>query len=208
MPVGGRGAEQGRGAVATALAARKPLVELERARLLELVDHRVGIRAETERRARVGQPASRADAVGEVALGRRAETAPAAVRAEQRDVRGAEVGRVHGGERCLQGARVGEHPGRRPPVGVLACLVLGRLLGDVRVQRAVAIGGPAGDRRGRAGVDGADAVDRRTDPHAGPVSEHLDALRPGVGIAVRKAPLDFVQGSADPPVQVAACRAA
>ena len=96
-------------------------------------------------------PASRerahpADAVGEVALGRRAEAAARARAAEQAHVGVVEVGGVHRGEARRQRAGVGEQRRRRAPVGGEARLVLGRLLGHVGVQRPVALGGPRRDR--------------------------------------------------------------
>ena len=75
-------------------------------------------------------------------------------------------------------------------------------------RRARAAGGPLARAQPattarRVGVDRADAVDRGADPRAGPVGERVDALRPGVGVAVGEAPLDLVGRRADPAVQVA-----
>ena len=86
MPGRRRGAEQRAGVVAPALAAGEALVELDRAGLLEQVDGRVGVGAQRQAGARVGERPGRADAVGEVALGRRAQTAAAGGRAERGDV--------------------------------------------------------------------------------------------------------------------------
>ena len=77
-----------------ALAARQPLVELDRARLLEEVDHGVRVAAERQRRAGPAQRARAADAVGEVALGRRADAAER--RAPPSSATSASSGESHG----------------------------------------------------------------------------------------------------------------
>ena len=61
-----------------------------------------------QRRAGLAQPPRRADAVGEVALGRRAQAARRARAAEQRDVVVGQVRRVHRGEALGERAGVGE----------------------------------------------------------------------------------------------------
>jgi hypothetical protein len=88
-------------------------------------------------------------------------------------------------------------------VGGEAGVILGRLLGDMRVQRACALGRPGGDGRAGVRVDGADAVDRRADARARPVGQGRDALAPGVGAAVGEALLDRAERLGDPAVQVA-----
>ena len=79
-----------------ALLGGQPLVHLHRAHLLEQVDHRMAVGAQREGGAGVVQPARRADAVGEVALGGRAEADVGARLPEQPDVVVGEVGGVHG----------------------------------------------------------------------------------------------------------------
>ena len=128
----------------------------------------------------------RADPVGEVALGGRAETAVAAALAEQRDVGAGQVGGVDRGEPRAERAGPLEHRDRRLAVGIEAGRVLGRLLGDVRVERAPVLRGPGGDRRGRARVDRAHAVDRGADPDPVAVGERVDPLGPGLGVARRR----------------------
>ena len=66
-------------------------MSLERAQLVERVDHGVLIAADREARAGVGERPRRPDAVGEVALGGRAEADRAVAAAQQFDVAGAEV---------------------------------------------------------------------------------------------------------------------
>ena len=63
--------EQLGGGPVAALPGGQPLVHLQPAQLLERVDHRVAVAADGDPAARLVQPARRADAVGQVALGRR-----------------------------------------------------------------------------------------------------------------------------------------
>ena len=135
VAVGGRGGEQlGGGPVAAPLGGQ-PLVELDRAHLLEQVDDRVAVGAQREPAAGVVQPPRGADAVAEVALGGRAEAGVGAALAEQRDVVVGEVGGVHGAGPRAEGAGVGEQLRRGDAVRREAGLVLGDLLGEVDVQR-------------------------------------------------------------------------
>ena len=122
VPVLGRRPQQRGGGVVSALPARQALVQLDRARLLEEVDHGVGVAAERERGARLRQRAHPADAVGQVALGRRADAAAGAGVAEQRHVGIRQVGGMHGGEARRRARRprrarpwvcVRRRPGRR-----------------------------------------------------------------------------------------------
>ena len=92
---------------------REPLVELHRTRLLEHVDDGVRVAAERERRAGVDaarriapMPSARSRSV----VGHTQQQARGI--AEQRDVVVGEVGRVHGGEVCVERTRAGEQPGR------------------------------------------------------------------------------------------------
>ena len=87
VAAGGRGREEVGRAVGAADAGREPLVELDRARLLERVDDRVGVGAGGERGAGVGEAPRGPDAVGEVALGRRAEADRRSRRAARRPPR-------------------------------------------------------------------------------------------------------------------------
>ena len=170
VPLLAGGPQQLRRVVMAALAGDEPLVELDGAHLLELVDHRVRVGAERQPGAGVGDLPRAPDAVGEVALGGRAQAAMASPLAEQADVLARDVGEVHGREPLRERSGVGEHRRRAPAVGRDACLVLGRLLGDVRVQRPVATLRPSGDHRGGLRVDRADAVDRGAGPGARPRS--------------------------------------
>ena len=78
------------------LAGGESLVQLDGPHLLEQVDDGVAVGAEGQRAARVVQAAARADAVAEVALGRRAEARGHAGGAEPLDVEVGEVGGMHG----------------------------------------------------------------------------------------------------------------
>ena len=204
VPCFGRRAQQRRGVVVTALAGGEPLVELDRARLLEQVDHGVRVGAQRKAGAGVDQGAGRADAVGEVALGRRAEAAAAASAAERGDVGVGEVGGVDGGEALAERSRLGEDLGRRRAVGGETGLVLGGLLGDVGVQRAPGGARPRRRRRGtrRARPRGRCGSRRRPARRRRP-SSSLDALGPGGGVAVGEAQLRLGQRLADAAVQVA-----
>ena len=115
----------------------QPLVELDRAHLLERVDHRVAVRAEGEPGARVAQPQGQAGPVAEVALGGGAEAGVRRRPAERRDVPSGEVRGVD--DRGAGAERAGhvEHLGRGGAVRREARLVLGDLLGEVHVQRGL-----------------------------------------------------------------------
>ena len=189
VAVGGRRAEQRGGAVAAALAAREPLVELDRARLLEQVDHRMRVacrgRARRPRRRsrRAGpMPSARSRSV----VGQRQHQQPAASRAAA----------MSGSVRWVACTAVKRSPsapasastrGRRPPVGVRA---RPRSRPAAR-RRARAAGGRARrpSRRPSAAEPGSTA---RTLWIAapirapGPSRERLDALGPGVGVAVAR----------------------
>ena len=88
---------------------RQPLVHLDRAHLLEQVDHRVAVAAQGQRAAGVVQLAARADPVAEVALGGRAEAGVGARSSPRwRMSSVGEVGGVHGGGQRAEDAVVGE----------------------------------------------------------------------------------------------------
>ena len=141
VAVGGRRRQQLGGRPVATLLGGEPLVELDRAHLLEEVDHGVAVGAQREPGTGVVQPARRADAVAEVALGGRAERRVRTRSADQGDVVVGEVGGVHERRRRAEDTVVGEQPRRRDAVRLEAAVVLGDLLGEVDVQRAVA--GPA-----------------------------------------------------------------
>ena len=151
------GFEQGARREVAAALGLQPQVELHRARLLEQVDDRVAVAAEREPRTRVP------DAVGEVALGRRAHADRGLAQVVGRcQVGGVDRGRVRP-ERAVLGQQLHGRAARRGEAG----LVLGALLGDVEVQRLAARelddGGELVGRHGADGVDrGADlrALDR------------------------------------------------
>ena len=204
VAVGGGGPQQARRVVVAAHEARQPFVVLHRPRLLEQVDHGVRVGAEGERRSGVAQRPRRADPVGEVALGRRAQAHRRPAGAERVDVGVGEVGRVDGGEALAEQTVPVEQADGCDAVRGDALLVLGRLLGDVAVQRGVALGGPRADDLGRRRIDrphgvdrGADAGRRRRQP-----VEVRRAGRPPERIAVAEASLDRIQLDPDAAVQV------
>ena len=94
VAVGGGRPEQVGGPVVAPHAGVQPLVQLDAAGLLEQVDHRVRVAAERQPGSGVDEPPGRADAVGQVALGRGAAAHRAAVAAEVVDVGVGEVGGV------------------------------------------------------------------------------------------------------------------
>ncbi len=148
-------------------------VELDRPHLLEQVDHRVAVRAQGERRAGVPQGGGRADAVGQVAFGGRAETRIRRGAAEQADVDAGQVGRVHGA------GPSGEEPGlvqqlrRGPPV---------RRRGRPRSRRPARRGGRAAARpatpRQRSGAGRAEHRERSAPRHRPPRRRHPSARPP------------------------------
>ena len=89
------------------------------------------------------------------------------------------------------------------PYAMTARLVLGGLLGDVRMQRALVGRCPGRDPARRLGIDGANAVDRRPDPDPVTRGELVDAVGPGVGVGVGETQLDLAERLADAAVQVA-----
>jgi len=72
--------------VPAAHSGRQPLVELDRARLLERLDDRVRVGPDRQRASRDAEPPRPADPVGEVAFGCRAQAAVRAGVAEQREL--------------------------------------------------------------------------------------------------------------------------
>ena len=99
------------------------------------------VAAELQRSAGVAQPACRADAVGEIAFGGRAEATRAAGTAKQADVAVGEVRGMHRREAGSQRAGISEHLGGSAAVGCPALLVLGGLLAEVGVQHHAARSG-------------------------------------------------------------------
>ena len=93
-------------------AADQPLVEVDRARLLERVDDGVRVAADRQRGAGIGKPPSRPDPVSEVAFGRRAEADRRAGSTEQPDVAIGQMGRVD--RREVGGERLPSGPAARP----------------------------------------------------------------------------------------------
>ena len=135
------------GLVEAPAAGGQPLVQLDRAGLLEQVDDRVRVAADAQRAAGGGQRRGGADAVGQVALGGGAQAGGRAARPQQGDVAGGHVGAVHGrGGRAEHAVVVGQLGGRAAGGGQ-AGLVLGRLLGQVQVERHRRGRGPRRPRR-------------------------------------------------------------
>ena len=136
-----------------------------------------GSRSRRRAPRRVREPSRRADAVGEVALGGRAEAAPSRRAAEQRDVVVGQVRRVDRGEARAERAGVGEQRGRR----------------DARGRRGSPRSPSAARRRGRAAAAAGGPRRRRPAPpgstartlwiaaptRAGRARERVDALDPG-----------------------------
>ena len=75
-----------------------PLVKLQRAGLLEDVDHRVRVTAQAEQAAGLREVPKRADAVAKVTLCGRAGADGDAVRPEQADVVVVDMDRMDGGQ--------------------------------------------------------------------------------------------------------------
>ena len=174
--------------------------------LLEQVDHGVAVRAQGDRRAGLAHPAGRPDAVGQVALGRRAHAHRGAGAAEQLDVVVGEVGRVHGGAcagRARRGRAAAGSASRRRPARQAS--FSRALLGHVHVQRRLVAAAQAGDGaelvgrhgphrvHGRADHDvGRTVVRRRAAPRRGPPSRRrrrrrtAAARRPAAGRCRRR----------------------
>ena len=103
--------------------------------LLERVDDRVLVGPDGEGRPGLGEGAGGADAVGEVALGRRAEDRAGPGPADERHVVVGEVGGVDERGRGGEHALVREQPRGGATVERVAGEVLPGLLGQVRVER-------------------------------------------------------------------------
>ncbi len=205
VAVGGGGLQQRVAAMAAALAGGESLVEFDRPRFLEQVDERVGVGSEREARAGVAQRPGRCDAVGEVALGRRAHAYGAAVRPEQAPVAVAHMHGVHRRESVTQNTEVGQQRGWCAAVRGEALFVLGGLLGDVAVERHAPLASPCGDGGDGVGIDRPHGVDRGAQPHGGtgePVAPG-GPLRPGERVAVAETALGVVRLEADATGQVA-----
>ena len=122
---------------------------------------RVG--AEAERRAGVGEPPRRADAVGEVALGGRAEAAGRPRLAEAAEVGVGEVGGVDRGEALAERPGLGEQRRRGRAVRARHASFSAGCSETWACSGAARSRAQAATRRGRR-VDRADAVDRGADP--------------------------------------------
>ena len=189
--------------MAPALAGHEPFVKLNGARLLKRLDDRVRVAPEREHGAGSSQPRRRSDPVSEIALGRRAQAATRPGTAERGRVGVGDVGGVDRGEVPAHRSGAVQHADRGVPVCLHAGVVLGGLLGDVRVQRRPAVTGPGGHDGCAAGVDRADAVDRGTDPGVRPLRESADPLGPAFCVTVAEAGLGRVRFAADPAMEVA-----
>ena len=108
---GGRRQQVGRRVVA-ADAGGQPLVELHRPRLLEQVDHRVGVGTRGTARAPAAASAGRGPMPSARSRSVVGQMQHATRRAEGRDVGGGEVGGVDRGEPGPSGAGVGQDLGR------------------------------------------------------------------------------------------------
>ena len=178
------------------------LVELHRPSFLEYVDQRLGVGAEGKPRPRLRQPTGRANAIGEVALGRRTETDSAPSAPQQLEVAVGDVRGMDRREARREGACLGEYPGGAQAVCGEAVLVLGWLLGDVGVKRPGSLGCERRHLGGGLRVDGADAVDRGADPRPVTGLDLVHPLRPVLGAAIGEPKLDALRLPADPAVQV------
>ncbi len=135
----------------------------------------MAVAAQAQRAARAGQRPGRADPVGQVGLGGRAETGHGPAAAEQPDVAGGEVRGVHHRAARAQGARLVQQSGRGDAVRGQARLVLGGLLGQVRVQRRAERMRPGDHRMHLARRHRPHRVDRH--PGAGVRAEHAVLVR-------------------------------
>ena len=197
---GGRRAEQIRRRMVAARPGRQALVHLHAARLLEEIDRPRSSRFRgraMRRRRRAGGPGrprrrGRAPSSGRGRRVRRPRRGGRS-RASARWVAWIAVKRPSSAPASASSA------GRGHPVLAEALLVLGGLLGEVGVERGIALPRPVGDLGGSAGVDGADAVDRRPDPRPGPWPQPLHPLGPGGGAAVGEAQLGLAGSAPMPP---------
>ena len=142
------------------------------------------IRADGHRNSRVAKRSRRADSIGEIAFGRRADATRRAARLQQGNVVVRQVGRVHRGEPIAEHTLTVEQFDRRATVHRDGLLVLRRLLADMGVQRRIVGGGPAGNDRHRRCVHTANGVDGCADRGGVGPDEVIDSLRPCFGVAV------------------------
>ncbi len=179
----------GRGAAAAAAAPwwpRSPVTSRSSSSIARISSKRSMTACESEPSARrapaVGDRRRRPDAVGEVALGRRAEAAGAAALAEQPEVVVGEVGEVDRGEALVRARPASASSVGRADAVRRAGRPRSRPAARRRGREAAARRSRAQRRHrgGRVGIDGADAVDRGADPRArAQVAELLHALGPG-----------------------------
>jgi hypothetical protein len=114
-------------------------VQFDRPRLLEQVDDGMAVAAEAQRAAGVGERSGVADAVGEIPFRGGAEAHGRVGVAEFGAVGVGEVRGVHRRRTRTEDPGVGQHLGRRAAVVRQARVVLGALLGEVYVQRRLAV---------------------------------------------------------------------
>ena len=190
MAGAGGGLHELRRCEVAALFGTQPLVQLQRAGLLEQVDHGVAVAAEAQRAARVVQRTGRAEPVGQFPFGGGAEARGRLGVTEFGAVGVGQVRGVHDRGTTAERARVGQDLGRRPAKVRQARLVLGPLLGQVDVQGRVAGGAPVDDRGHLVRGDRPHAVDRRAEAYvAAGRLERVDPFRPRRRVAVAEPPL-------------------
>ena len=89
-----------------------------------------------------------------------------------------DMDRVNGGQVRPQDPLAFEELGRRAALDLHAFLDLRRLLGEMDVQRHLALPRVGGDDAHGLGIDGADAVDGRGDAHAIRIAQLVESARP------------------------------
>src|SRR5215211_5093763 len=176
---------------AAAFPSCQPLVELEPPQLLERVDNRMLIRAESQRAAGVDQPSSGADAIGKITFCRWTKARRRLATTQCLDVGVGEVGGMYRRSVRAEQAVIIKQLGRSATVKGSGSGVFGRLLAEMNMQ------GPLSCRF----TDGAESFrgHRSNRVHRAPyaylikITEQAHPGPPVINIAVCKTCLDGIQ---------------
>src|SRR5208283_1783363 len=131
--------------------------------------------------------------VREVTFGCWAHANRRAVGTEQLHIAPLQMRCVHRGCEWAESTLVAKETRRCSSTRLQARLVLRTLLGQVDMQRQLAVVGPRRHWADRGWVHCTDAVDRGADPGEGPAFERTYALGPGADVAVTEAPLHSLE---------------